>query len=207
MKPRIDFITCLLSITLTGPAGASNWLEICAVKAQLAPVRIKNMKTNEPLAMLQPGDLVYQMSRDGSPTLAFKNGRLTDITPGMKQLNSKHLLDCVGASEPKSAEYPILVRDNPSEAQLIYDEFGIISDLFNLGKVRLGEHSTCPVSSDTFVSGWKRRELESKGVPLLRFCAPMTDNSWLWFDPETGRRRAYYRMMGAEFFSSPFGAF
>jgi hypothetical protein len=114
--------------------------------------------------------------------------------------------------EPRSAEYPIIVKEDSSDLQIIYDQFGVISDVSGLRRVKLGEHSPCPISTDTLVAGWKRRELESKGVPLIRFCAAMSDNSWYWFDPETGRRRADYRMisregLGATIFFKPIPCF
>jgi hypothetical protein len=50
----------------------------------------------------------------------------------------------------------------------------------------------------------------------MRFCAAMSDNSWFWFDPETGKRRADFQMkvidrgealLGAQFFFKPVPCF
>src|SRR5580658_5925904 len=209
-------IMALVGVVSAEPARASSWIYICVTTGSGDPVRIENAKTGDQLVPLKSGDLVYKMVDskifdDRLPTLAFREGKLTEIVPRMKELEEKDLVNCV-ADEPKSAEYPIIVRDDASEAQLIYDEFGFISDFFTLDKVKLGKHSTCPVSNDLFVSDSMLRGLVSKGVPLVRFCAAMSNNSWFWFDPETGQRRADFQMsveggLGAQFFFKPIPCF
>jgi hypothetical protein len=209
-------IMILASVVLAEPAGASEWLDICVAADSGALVHIKNAKTRAQLVPLKSGDLVYKISAsdsDGpSPTFAFREGKMTEIVLRMDELEKNHFVNCV-SDEPVTAKYPITVRDNPSEAQLIYNEFGIISDFFSLNSVKLGEHSRCPVSNNLFVAGWKSRELDSKGVPLARFCAAMSNNSWFWFDPETGQRRPDYQMVvegdqpGATFFFKPIPCF
>jgi hypothetical protein len=205
----------LVGMVFAEPARASNWLEICVTVANSAPVQIKNAKTGDRLVPLKSGDLIYKMidsktSDDRFPTLAFRDGKITEIVPKMEELEERHLINCY--DEPKSAEYPIIVRDNALDGQLIYDNFGFISDFFPVDKVKLGEHSRCPGNTDMFVSGWKIRELESEKVPLIRFCAAMSNNSWFWFDPETGRRRADFQMsveggLGAQSFFKPIPCF
>jgi hypothetical protein len=211
------------SAVLAQPARASHWTTICAATNNAGAVQIKDAKTNAPLVALKSGDLVYQMvdqniSDQGSPTFAFRQGKMTEIAPRAEDLEKSKAIDCA-IDEPKSTEYPIIVPDNAHDAQLIYDNFGLISDFFSLKMVNLGKHSQCPVSVDVFVSDLKRRELESKGVPLARFCAAMTNNSWFWFDPDTGKRRADYQMsvkenatsaeesLGAQFFFKPIPCF
>jgi hypothetical protein len=198
-------IMALVGVVSAEPARASSWIDICVTTGSGDPVRIENAKTGDQLVPLKSGDLVYKMVDskifdDRLPTLAFREGKLTEIVPRMKELEEKDLVNCV-ADEPKSAEYPIIVRDDASEAQLIYDEFGFISDFFTLDKVKLG-----------FVSDSMLRGLVSKGVPLVRFCAAMSNNSWFWFDPETGQRRADFQMsveggLGAQFFFKPIPCF
>jgi hypothetical protein len=216
MNVRFAILIALACVVLADPARASSWLSICEIAGNGPPVQIKNAKTDQSLAPLKPGDLIYKMADqeivdERRPTFAFREGKLTEILPGMEELEKKKLVNCVG-DEPKSPDYPIIVFDKASEAQLIYDEFGVISNFFTLDKVKLGKHSRCPISTHLFVSDSKRRELESKGIPLVRFCAAMSDNSWFWFDPETGQRRADFQMggpegLGAQFFFKPIPCF
>src|SRR5262245_43099413 len=198
MNVKLGVLFFLIGAVVAEPARAVEapntkaWLQLCVASGKGAPVRIREATTRDQLVPLKLGDLIYKMicseKECQRPTLAFREGKLTEILPGLEELEDKRLVNCY--EEPKSAEYPIIAQETPSDAQLIYDEFGIISSK----NVKLGEYSRCPISTDLFVSRWKSRELESKAVPLARFCAAMSNNSWFWFDPETGQRRAYYQI-------------
>jgi hypothetical protein len=208
MSAKVVMLVLFVDVVWIGPAFAGS-LSMCVTKVNSSPIPIKNAKTGDQLRPLQSGDLIYRMERDGAPTLAFRDGKLAEIVPGLKQLETKHLVDCDG---PKSGQYPIIVPEGSPELQIIYDEFGVISDISEIKRVKLGVHSRCSSESDLVVAGWKRRELESKGVPLVRFCAAMSNDGSFSFDPETGRQLAYYQMsvkgeLGATFSFRPIPCF
>src|SRR5262245_54113997 len=136
MNVRFGILIFLVAVVLAEPARASDFISLCVTTGKGAPVQIKKAKTGDQLAPLKSGDLIYKMYKtvgdsERSPTLAFREGKLTEIVPGMEELEKKRLVNCAG-DEPKSAEYPMIARDDASDAQLIYDEFGIISDFFPL---------------------------------------------------------------------------
>src|SRR5262245_19420734 len=132
MNVKLGSLIFLVGMLLAEPAasieapGGTKWLSLCVTTGRGAPVRIRSAKTGDQLVPLKSGDLIYQMVYEKGtkelPTLAFREGKLTEIVPGREELENKRLVNCA-ADEPKSAQYPIIALDRPSDAQLIYDEF------------------------------------------------------------------------------------
>ena len=211
MKMKCIILASIVSAALIEPVHAENWLYLCITAGSGASVPITEVQTRRELAPLRSGDLVYQlMGKQEGPTLAFRGNKLVPIVPAMDALTEKGLVTC--SDEPKSNDYPIIAQNTASDGQLIYDEFGFVSDFFPLRGMKLGQHTRCPVNRSLFVSEAKLRELRSKGISLLRFCAAMSDNSWFWFDPETGQRRAEFQLildgqLGPQFFFKPISCF
>ena len=221
---------CLLGlvgwITWTGSSNAAGvrerWLNVCEVTHKGSPIDIKDANGVVKLTPLKTGDLLYQLQykydANHAATLVFRKGKLFEITQRIDTLQRRHIIYC-GGDEPNDIVYPLVVHDVAAEEQLLYDEFGVITDFFTLKHVHLGAHSRCPIVTDLIVAEWKRREVESKGIPFIRFCAASQNNSWFWFDPETGRRRADYMieyvggkhkkgtLAMAEFFFTPLSCF
>ncbi len=110
-------------------------LAVCLFREkQWTAARIdQDARTGKQLSPLKSG--VYNVTHGNAktPTLAFSGGTLTEILPSMDELERKGLVKC--ADEAKSANYPMIVPDDPSKAQLIYDNFGYITDYFTLNNV------------------------------------------------------------------------